>query len=86
MTEAMSLMRKPTKPTAPIPSRLIFMESQSSSLPGFVASLIILAAWVSHDRMPMIIAQEIPALHNKRYCTFLQSCSLLLGKEYSSLI
>ena len=44
MTEEISLMRKPTKPTAPMPSRLIFMESQSSSLPGLVASLSVLAA------------------------------------------
>lgn len=54
MTEARNRMRKPTKPTAPMPRRLIFMESQSSSLPGFVASFMVLAACVSHDRMPMI--------------------------------
>jgi hypothetical protein len=33
------------------------MESQSSSLPGFVASLMVLAAWVNQSRKPMFIAE-----------------------------
>ena len=53
-----SLIRKPISPTAPMASKLIFMESQSSSLPGFVASFKVLAAWDSHDRMPMFTADE----------------------------
>ena len=53
----MMRMTKPIKPTAPMPRRLIFMESQTSSLPGFVASLIVLAACVSQDRMPMFYPQ-----------------------------
>jgi hypothetical protein len=44
MTEEINLMRKPTNPTAPMPSKLIFIESHNSSLPGFVASLSVLAA------------------------------------------
>jgi hypothetical protein len=34
----------PTKPIAPMPSKLILIESQSSSLPGFVASFSVLPA------------------------------------------
>jgi hypothetical protein len=44
MTEEISLIRKPTKPTAPMPNKLIFIESQSSSLPGLVASFNVLPA------------------------------------------
>jgi hypothetical protein len=44
MTEATNFIKKPINPTAPMPSKLIFMESQSSSLPGFVASFKVLAA------------------------------------------
>ncbi len=43
-TEAMSRMTKPIKPTAPMPSRLIFMDSQSSVLSGFCESFRVLAA------------------------------------------
>ena len=57
MVVAMILVRKPSKPITPMPSRLIFMESQSSSLPGFVASLMVLAAWVNQSRKPMFIAE-----------------------------
>jgi hypothetical protein len=45
-----SLITKPTNPTAPIPNKLILIESQSSSLPGFVASFSVFEAWDNHDR------------------------------------
>jgi hypothetical protein len=52
------LITKPTKPTKPMPKRLIFMESQSSSLPGFVASFNVLAACISQDFIPIFTAHS----------------------------
>jgi len=42
-TEDSSLITNPTNPTAPMPKKLIFIDSQSSVLPGFVASFKVLA-------------------------------------------
>jgi hypothetical protein len=44
---------KPIKPTAPMPKMLIFMDSQSSSLPGFTANFMALAACNSQDLIPI---------------------------------
>jgi hypothetical protein len=41
--EDSSLITKPTSPTAPMPKRQILIDSQSSLLPGFVASFIVFA-------------------------------------------
>jgi hypothetical protein len=38
-----SLITKPTSPIAPMPNKLIFMDSQSSLLPGFTANFKVLA-------------------------------------------
>ena len=70
-----------------MPRTLIFMESQSSSRPGLVASFKVLAAWDSHDRKPMLTEKNIPVSNNKHYCgiryvwgfCFLISTLLLLG-------
>ena len=53
---------KPIIPTAPIPSRLIFMDSHSSSLSGFTDSFSVLPAWVSQDFTPILIAK--PRFHH----------------------
>jgi hypothetical protein len=50
------LITKPINPTAPMPKRVTFIESQSSSLPGFTDSLSILAACCSQDFTPICIA------------------------------
>jgi hypothetical protein len=42
-TEANNLITNPTNPTAPMPNKLIFIDSQSSLLPGFVANFKVLA-------------------------------------------
>ena len=52
------LMTKPTNPITPMPNRLIFMESQSSSLPGLVASFNVLAACISQDFIPIFTAHS----------------------------
>jgi hypothetical protein len=38
-----SLITKPISPIAPIPNKLIFIDSQSSVLPGFTANFKVLA-------------------------------------------
>jgi len=38
-----SLIMKPINPIAPMPNKLIFMDSQSSLLPGFTANFKVLA-------------------------------------------
>jgi hypothetical protein len=38
-----SLITKPTSPIAPMPNKLIFIDSQSSLLPGFTANFKVLA-------------------------------------------
>jgi len=50
----MSLMMKPTPPIAAVPRRHIFIESQSSLLPGFVASLSSLELDLRNDLSPMV--------------------------------
>jgi hypothetical protein len=42
-TEDSNLIRKPTKPITPMPRKHIFIDSQSSLLPGFTASFRVLA-------------------------------------------
>ncbi len=51
------MMTKPIKPIAPIPSMLIFMDSQSSSLSGFDDSFKVFAACDSQSRIPILTAQ-----------------------------
>jgi hypothetical protein len=43
MAEANSLMTKPTIPMTPMPKKQILIESQSSLLPGLIASFNVLA-------------------------------------------
>jgi hypothetical protein len=50
----MSFMMKPTPPIAIVPSRHIFIESQSSVLPGFVASFNNLEADLKNDLSPKV--------------------------------
>jgi len=50
----MSLTMKPTPPIAAVPSRHIFIESQSSLLPGFVASLNNLEHDLRNDLGPKV--------------------------------
>jgi hypothetical protein len=50
----MSLMMKPTAPIAAVPSRHIFIESQSSVLSGFVASFNNLEADLKNDFSPKV--------------------------------
>jgi hypothetical protein len=38
-----SLITKPTSPITPMPNKLIFIDSQSSALPGFTANFTVLA-------------------------------------------
>jgi hypothetical protein len=38
-----NLITKPTRPITPMPKKLIFMDSQSSVLPGFIANFKVLA-------------------------------------------
>jgi hypothetical protein len=38
-----SLIMKPTSPITPMPNKLIFIDSQSSVLPGFTANFKVLA-------------------------------------------
>ncbi len=45
-------MMKPIAPMAAIPRMQIFIDSHSSSLPGFLASFSILAAELKNDLMP----------------------------------
>jgi hypothetical protein len=52
--KAMSLMMKPITPIATVPSRHIFIESQSSLLPGFVASFNNLEADWKNDLIPKV--------------------------------
>ena len=47
-------MMKPTPPIAIVPRRHIFIESQSSVLPGFVASLYNLEADLRNDLSPKV--------------------------------
>jgi len=42
-TEDTSLMMNPIKPIAPMPRKQIFIDSQSSLVPGFTASFNVLA-------------------------------------------
>jgi hypothetical protein len=42
--EDTSLITNPIKPTADIPNKHIFIDNQSSSLPGFTASFSVLPA------------------------------------------
>src|SRR3972149_1759903 len=42
-TEANNLITKPINPIAPMPNKLILIDSQSSLLPGFVANFKVLA-------------------------------------------
>jgi hypothetical protein len=42
-TEDSNLITNPINPTAPMPNKLIFIDSQSSLLPGFVANFKVLA-------------------------------------------
>jgi hypothetical protein len=42
-TDANSLIANPTSPIAPMPKKQIFTDSQTSLLPGFVASFKVLA-------------------------------------------
>jgi len=44
----------PTKPIATVPRKQIFMESQSSLLPGFVASFSNLEHDLRNDISPMV--------------------------------
>jgi hypothetical protein len=53
-----SLIKNPIKPTAPIPKKLIFTESQSSSRPGLTASFNVLAACDIQDFMPIFTAHS----------------------------
>jgi hypothetical protein len=53
-----SLITNPIKPTAPMPRMLIFIDSQSSSLPGFTANFKVLPACVSQDFIPIFIAHQ----------------------------
>jgi len=48
----MSLIKKPNAPTTATPSKQIFIESQSSVLPGFLASLSNLEADLRKDPNP----------------------------------
>jgi hypothetical protein len=41
-----------------MPRKLIFIDSQSSVLPGFVANFRVLKHWDRNDRMPMFIAHS----------------------------
>jgi len=54
MAKDMSLMMKPTPPIAMVPSRHIFIESQSSLLPGFVESLSNLEHDLRNDLTPKV--------------------------------
>jgi hypothetical protein len=67
-----NLITKPTSPMTPMPSTLIFTDSQSSVLPGFTANFKVLAAWDNHDLMPIFTDTHIQLRNNKRYCDFLR--------------
>ena len=49
----MNLITKPTNPMTPMPSKLIFMDSQSSVRPGFTANFNVLATCDNHDLKPI---------------------------------
>jgi len=46
---------KPIPPMAMVPRKHIFIESQSSVLPGFVASFSNLDAEIKNDRSPKVL-------------------------------
>ena len=52
--EDMSLIKKPIPPMAMVPKKQIFIESQSSVLPGFVASFSNLDADIKNDLSPKV--------------------------------
>ena len=52
--EDMSLIKKPIPPMARVPKKQTFIESQSSVLPGFVASFSNLDADWKNDRSPNV--------------------------------
>lgn len=54
-TADMSLMTNPIIPTAPMPRRQILTDSQSSLLPGLIASLSVLAACARNDLNPICL-------------------------------
>jgi hypothetical protein len=53
-TVPMSLIMKPIPPMATVPKKHIFIESQSSVLPGFVASFSNLDADIKNDFSPKV--------------------------------
>ena len=55
-TDDNSFITKPIAPMALMPSRHIFIESQSSLLPGLIANLSVLAHCVRKSLKPMFIA------------------------------
>jgi hypothetical protein len=51
-----SFITNPIRPTAPIPNKLIFIDCQSSVLPGLTANFNVLAHWDKNDRAPIFTA------------------------------
>jgi hypothetical protein len=49
-----NLIMNPISPTAPIPKKQIFIDSQSSLFPGFTASFSVLAHWDRNDLKPIV--------------------------------
>ena len=58
-TDDNSLMTKPTRPMAAMPSKHIFTDSQSSLFPGFTASFNVLEHCVRNDLKPILSAHSI---------------------------